>query len=269
MNILKTILFFLVHSPFYPHWLNNRKFAQLELKMIHYLSGDVLEVGAGDASRKVKTLRINKKINSYLATDHNSWDDEFERIDESVSKINGLNSIFFGFQKRGKIDRVCDAMKLPFKNRKFDFHVSYEVLEHISDPEQYFKESIRVLKKGGKIIISTPVLYRVHGVGTKHEFDYYRYMPGFYLYISKKYNLKIEKFLFNTGYGTTFAQLTNQFMIESIKKSGSVAKLFLLSVSPFLFFLTNLLGMILDLKPDMRFSNRYFVVFCKQGMTKH
>ena len=63
--------------------------------MIHYLSGDVLEVGAGDASRKVKTLRINKKINSYLATDHNSWDDEFERIDESVSKINGLNSIFW------------------------------------------------------------------------------------------------------------------------------------------------------------------------------
>ncbi len=54
--------------------------------------------------------------------------------------------------------RVASAIKLPFKNSSFDTVVAWEVLEHIpKDTENtMFKEISRVLKKGGKLYLSTP-----------------------------------------------------------------------------------------------------------------
>ena len=51
---------------------------------------------------------------------------------------------------------VGDAIQLPFKENCFDYVIISEVLEHINNPAQAILDAFRVLKKGGKIIISTP-----------------------------------------------------------------------------------------------------------------
>jgi len=50
----------------------------------------------------------------------------------------------------------ADATKLPFKSGSFDRVICSEVLEHIPDDEGVLKEIRRVLKRGGKAIISVP-----------------------------------------------------------------------------------------------------------------
>lgn len=253
----------LVNSPFYPHWLNNLKSKQLEREVLTNIFGTVLEVGAGDTKKKHQILNLNHKIKKYIVTDYSSWDNEFNKINETVSKFGEIGAKIFGFNKRGNLDLVCDAMFLPFNKEKFDFHLSFEVLEHISNPFKFFSEATRVLKKNGKIILSVPVFYRVHGIGQNHDFDYFRYMPGFFHEMAKLNGLTVQKVYFNTGVGTTLAQLMNQFLIEKIRKGNYLLKLFLLVLAIFIFPITNILGYLLDLFPDIRFSNRYFVILKK------
>lgn len=52
----------------------------------------------------------------------------------------------------------ASILKMPFRDKTFDFIFSNQVFEHIypKDYTQYFSEIFRVCKKGGKIVIATP-----------------------------------------------------------------------------------------------------------------
>jgi len=49
-----------------------------------------------------------------------------------------------------------DVNALPFRNEVFDVVVSAEVIEHVPDLKSYLDNILRVLKPGGRAIISTP-----------------------------------------------------------------------------------------------------------------
>lgn len=50
----------------------------------------------------------------------------------------------------------ADGMRLPFADGSFDLVLTSEVLEHILEPENMLLEICRVLKPGGRCIITTP-----------------------------------------------------------------------------------------------------------------
>jgi len=67
---------------------------------------------------------------------------------------------------------VMNAERLMFKDDTFDVALMIEVLEHIPHPEKAIKEVYRVLKPGGKLIITAPnklFPFETHGfrVGSK------------------------------------------------------------------------------------------------------
>lgn len=45
---------------------------------------------------------------------------------------------------------------IPFADESFDYVVSFQVIEHIKRDKEFVREVHRVLKKGGKFIVSTP-----------------------------------------------------------------------------------------------------------------
>lgn len=51
---------------------------------------------------------------------------------------------------------VTDAEILPYKNAAFQAVIAFDVIEHLPNPESFFKEAERVLRKNGVIIFSTP-----------------------------------------------------------------------------------------------------------------
>lgn len=74
--------------------------------------------------------------------------------------------------KNEYLDIECDLNQpLSFKSSLFDTIVISEVLEHISNPEMIWSEMARILKPGGKLILSVPFMYKIHEM----PHDYYRY----------------------------------------------------------------------------------------------
>jgi len=51
---------------------------------------------------------------------------------------------------------LADAATLPFSNESVDAVIASEVIEHLNDPEKAIAEFIRILKPGGRVIITTP-----------------------------------------------------------------------------------------------------------------
>mgnify|MGYP001605819663 FL=1 len=51
---------------------------------------------------------------------------------------------------------VGDAANMPFKNEMFDSILATEIIEHIEDDNKFVSECYRVLKKSGKVVITSP-----------------------------------------------------------------------------------------------------------------
>ncbi len=70
-----------------------------------------------------------------------------------------------------KVDVYYDGKKTPFANQTFDSVFSSEVFEHIFNIDEILPEINRVMKKGGKILITCPFVWHEHEVPV----DYARY----------------------------------------------------------------------------------------------
>lgn len=60
-------------------------------------------------------------------------------------------------------DAVGSAESIPYKDSSFDWIVCTEVLEYVSDPSKMISEMHRVLKTSGKVFLTAPFLYQIHG----------------------------------------------------------------------------------------------------------
>jgi len=69
---------------------------------------------------------------------------------------------YLNIDKSTNPDYFCSADKIPVDNNRFDMIILAEVIEHLLNPEDVLKECNRVLKKGGKIIVSIPFLNALH-----------------------------------------------------------------------------------------------------------
>ena len=99
------------------------------------IEGEVIEFGASD--------EISKNF-----CNHN-----FENYKITYSNINPLNKKFLNI----------DLQKEVLIDIKYDYVVIFNVLEHLLNPNLALKNLSKILKKSGKIIGSTPFLFRVHG----------------------------------------------------------------------------------------------------------
>lgn len=51
---------------------------------------------------------------------------------------------------------AADSFHLPFSNESFDVVIASEIIEHVVNPAEFVKELFRVVKKGGKLLVTTP-----------------------------------------------------------------------------------------------------------------
>ncbi|WP_113925199.1 class I SAM-dependent methyltransferase [Cognataquiflexum aquatile] len=101
------------------------------------VSGKLLEVGCGEG-RGVEVLLEN--VDSYLG------------IDKIHEVIDNLKVKFPGIQFEQAVIPPFSGLK----DNTYDTVVSFQVIEHIQNDRLFLQEIYRVLKPGGKAIISTP-----------------------------------------------------------------------------------------------------------------
>ncbi len=108
---------------------------QIEIFKKLKINGDIIEFGA---SEKIDKNFCNKELKNCKIT---------------YSNINSSNKEFLNI----------DLQKKLYLNIKYDYIIIFNVLEHLFDPSLALKNLSSICKKKGKIIGSTPFLFRVHG----------------------------------------------------------------------------------------------------------
>jgi SAM-dependent methyltransferase len=68
-------------------------------------------------------------------------------------------------------DFLCDASELTVSNCSYELCLHIQVLEHLRWPQISIDEVARVLKPGGRLLLSTNFLYPIHG----EPYDYFRF----------------------------------------------------------------------------------------------
>lgn len=81
-----------------------------------------------------------------------------------------------------------DGIRFPFKDGEFDCVLSTEVLEHVFNPDEFLNEIHRVLKPGGLLFLTTPLLWKEH----QQPYDYGRYTSFGLKHLMIKHNFDIQ-----------------------------------------------------------------------------
>ena len=105
-------------------------------------SKKILDAGAGE--QRIKKLIQN---NIYISQDFG------KDINSSISNHMGTWSKKWDSKK---CDIICDILNIPLDNESIDLLLNLEVLEHLPEPVKAFKEFNRILKIGGKLLITCP-----------------------------------------------------------------------------------------------------------------
>lgn len=108
------------------------------------LSGRLLDIGCGG-----KPYRELFNVDAYIGLE----------IDSEAAR------------KRGFADCFYDGGQFPFPEKSFDSALCNQVLEHVFNPDEFLQEANRVLKSGGRLLLTVPFVWDEH----EQPFDYARY----------------------------------------------------------------------------------------------
>ena len=79
------------------------------------------------------------------------------RYAERVGVDIALNAHAMGLREEGiRVLKADVARGLPFRAGYFDLVLSLDVIEHVFDPQVFLTELRRVLRPGGRLVVSTP-----------------------------------------------------------------------------------------------------------------
>ena len=204
---------------FFPGWIgifiNPFYFARSGLRdaMCEFapmLSGRLLDVGCG--SKPYQSLFA---VDAYIGLD----------IDSETTR------------KRGAADFLYDGGKFPFEGAVFGSILCNQVLEHVFNPDEFLGEVNRVLKPGGKLLLTVPFVWDEH----EQPYDYARYSSFGLRSLLEKQGFRIIQHKKLGADASILFQLANAYLY---KITQNLPMPFRLVLMPTVMALINVLGVV-------------------------
>jgi len=137
-------------------------------------------------------------------------------VSQDFAQYNGVGDgrgLQTGSWDQNHLDLVCDICAIPEPDASFDAVMCIEVLEHLPYPVLAIKEFSRLLKPGGRLIVTAPFCSLTH-------FAPYHYYTGFSRYFYEKHLVE-EGFVIDeiTENGNYF-----EYLAQEIRRVPEVAQ---------------------------------------------
>jgi len=172
--------------------------AWLEAKLAALPSGiRILDAGAGELAQKKYCTHLQ-----YVAQDFGQYTGEGDS--------RGLQT---GKWDQSKLDIVSDIASIPEPDASFDAVLCVEVFEHLPNPFLALQEFSRLLKPGGKLILTAPFCAFTH-------FSPYFFHTGFSLYW---YKLHLPEFGFEILEITPNGNFST-YLMQEVGRIPAIAK---------------------------------------------
>lgn len=142
------------------------------IKFSSLLGGKMLDVGAGEVNRYGKFFKTTEVV----------------RMDVNHGD---------------HVDVVGSADNIPFHDGTFDSVLCTQVFEHLKDPFKSAREIHRVLKTGGKLLMTVPQTNELH----EEPYDFFRYTKYGLKTMFEDAGFEVVEFEQRGGYYATLAQI--------------------------------------------------------------
>lgn len=203
---------------------------------------------------KVDLPKNNKKLLDIGASE-SPFKTYFKNIKYYSQDIhqNSNNSIDYVFD-------ICDISNNIVKDETFDYIICTQVLEHLHSPKEAFSQFNRILKKGGKLFLTTHLCFEEH----MQPFDYYRFTRYGLRHLGESSGFKVLDIKSHGGIGQVLFYIVSIIPIKLFLKEGSLFYYsYLLLFSPILIVLSILCHIIDLLDKNKIITLNYEVIYEK------
>ena len=192
-----------------PYWIEQAWLNRAARMLAPKASGSLLDVGVGE---KPYGELFAPHVTSYTGLEYPPVADNLHP--EIWAKLETIVDL---------VDVFGDGMRLPFASNSFDTVLSFEVLEHVPDPNACVSEMARVVRPGGRVLMTVPFSSPRHQL----PFDFFRYTPNGLEALLTRHGLEVESLDARGNFAAATGATLSHFLMRcvcarSVNHDGSV-----------------------------------------------
>lgn len=147
------------------------------------------------------------------------------------------------------------------KDKSFDYILCTQVLEHIRIPDKAFKEFYRILKRGGRLFLTTHLCFEEHMI----PYDYFRFTKYGLRYLGESNGFAMERIAPHGGVFHVLALIVDTIPIKLFYKRGGFMYYAYLAIFTLPIIIFNMFCYVLDyLDRDKIMTLNYECIYIKK-----
>ncbi len=128
--------------------------------------------------------------------------------------LDATKTEYIGIDREGPLSQptlIGDAERIPLADSSVDVVISTQVLEHLPNPALALSEALRVLRPGGRLILSVPGVWPAH----ERPHDYWRFTRDGVEHLLRERGVEFSEVV---GLGRLWATLGQMLNLELQRK---------------------------------------------------
>lgn len=185
-------------SPFNPYWLDRRCLRRSVEDLAPLASGLLLDVGSSETPYREL---FEQHVRHYVGMEYPP-----AVLDKQPDMWDLLYNVHH------LLNLLGDGRQLPIRTSSVDTVLCTEVLEHVPDARPMMVEMGRVLKPGGKLLVTVPFVQPLHELPS----DFHRFTPPALEAYAKEAGLRVESITPRGNFASACGAMLSQWIIRSI-----------------------------------------------------
>jgi len=183
-------------SPLSPYWLDRVNLRSAIASLAPSAKGVLLDVGC---SERPYAALFAPHVTRYVGLDYPP-----ALLDKQPELWGILDRL------KSAVDVFGDGRQLPFADASFQTVLATEVLEHVMSPGALLQEMVRVLKPGGRLLVTVPFIQPLHEMPS----DFFRYTPYSLRNLVEQTGLVVERIEPRGNFALAIGSLSSQFLLR-------------------------------------------------------